>query len=178
MKISGFPTNIEEFKMLRDQAAMTPEGGAAMFIIALKMYAENPHEGLKCLIIQREINDLIVSGEEDSYAGYALPGCELSLIKTQLCRQPYIPNSYIMGTTAENDYKIPEGELQFDISINPYSGNPDSGKLKVFVRSTGADTARPVQVSRNSKGIWKATEYSSLIVGVRTANRALRQDDL
>lgn len=178
MKISRLPSNVEEFKVLRDQIAMTPEGGAAMFILALKIYAGHASEGLKCLIVQRDINDLVVSGEEDSYSGYALPGCELSLIRAQLSRQPYIPDSYFVGATPENDYKTPLDEMQFDISTNPYSGNPASGKLKVFVRSGGADTARPVQLNRNAKGIWKVAEYSSLILGVRKAQSELRQDDL
>jgi len=35
MKIQGLPANVEEFKLMRDEVAKTPEGGAAMFIIAL-----------------------------------------------------------------------------------------------------------------------------------------------
>lgn len=178
MKIKGLPTNVEEFKLMRDEVAKTPEGGAAMFIIALKIYSGHPSEGLKCLIVQREINDLHVSGGEDSYSGYAMPGCELSLIKTQLCRQPYIPDSYFVGTSPENDYKINEGDLQFDITTNPYSGDPSTGKVKVFVRSSGADTARPVQMQRNTKGIWKVKELTSLIVGIRETANDTRQASL
>jgi len=119
-----------------------------------------------------------VSGGEDSYSGYALPGCELSLIKTQLCRQPYIPDSYFVGTSPENDYRIDEGNLQLDITTNPYSGDPSSGKFKVFVRSSGADSARPVQLQRNNKGIWKVKEFTSLIVGIRETANGTRQDNL
>ena len=40
-------------------------------------------------------------------------------------------------------------------------------RAKLFVFSSGADSPRPVTVKKNNRGLWKATSYSSLDVGVR-----------
>lgn len=178
MKLPRFPLNADDFKALRDEVAGTPEGGAAAFIVALKLFSDNPEEGIQCLIMQREINDLVQSNQAQAYKGYSLSSSELSLLKSQLNRQKYIPDSYFMGATPENNYAVPEGSWEFDITTNPYSGDPNSGKVKLFVRSSGADTARPVQMMRNEQGIWKVKEYSSLIVGIRKAAQETRQDNL
>jgi hypothetical protein len=54
----------------------------------------------------------------------------------------------------------------FTFSDNPHSGDPETGTFKVFITSSGASSPRPVTVKRNDKGIWKAYEWSTLIVGV------------
>jgi hypothetical protein len=178
MKITKLPTNIDEFKVLRDELAITPEGGAAMFVIALKLFVEDPQLGLSCLIMQREINDLTASNAPGSYMGYMLNASEFSLMKSQLAKQPYIPASYFVGTTPQNSYSIPTGGFEMDITTNPYSGDPNSGKVKLFIRSSGADMSRPVAMVRNDKGLWKVKEYSSLIVGIKKSASEERQDNL
>lgn len=178
MKISSIPSNAEAFKTMRDQIAVTPEGGAAMFVLALKMWISNPNEGIKCLIMQREINDLQASNAADSYSGYALGASEFSLTKSQLSRQPYIPSSYFVGATPSNNYQHAEADLELEITSNPYSGDLNAGKFKVFVKSSGADSPRPVMMVRNDKGLWKVKEYSSLIVGIRKSANEERKDDL
>jgi hypothetical protein len=178
MKITRLPANADDFKTMRDEVAVTPEGGAAMFVIALKMYTENPEEGIKCLIMQKDIADLMQSNNAGSYKGYALNVSEFSLLKSQVGKQPYIPNSYFVGAKPENNYTIPEGNFELDIAANPYSGDPNSGKVKLFIRSYGADTSRPVAMVRNDKGLWKVKEYSSLIVGIRKMASEAPKDDL
>ncbi len=178
MKLPNLPRNAEEFKTLRDQLAVTPEGGAAMFVAALKLYSSNPEEGIKCLVMQRDINDLMQTSGANSYMGYALNNSEFSLLKSQLSKQKYLPDSYFTGALPANNYTVPPGEAGLEITTNPYSGDPESGKVKVFVRSSGADTPRPVAMSRNDKGLWKVKEYSSLIVGIRKAASEERQDNL
>jgi hypothetical protein len=140
MKLSKLPVNADEFKAMRDQLAVTPEGGAAMFVAALKLFTVNAEEGIKCLVMQREINDLMQSSSPNSYMGYALNNSEFSLLKSQLAKQKYLPDSYFAGALPANNYTIPDGEAELEITTNPYSGDPESGKVKVFVRSSGADT--------------------------------------
>ncbi len=178
MKISTFPKNAEEFKLLRDTVAVTPEGGAAMFVIAMKMWVSNPAEGIKCMIMQREINDLQPQNGAESYMGYSLGSSEYSLFRSQINHQPYLPDSYIAGAVPGNNYQDADIDLEFEITSNPYSGDPSSGKFKVFIRSSGADSPRPVTMVRNDKGLWKVKEYSSLIVGIRNAQKEERSDDL
>ena len=51
VKIADQPGNVEDFVTLRNAVATTPEGGAAMFLLALKIYVYNPKLGEKCLVI-------------------------------------------------------------------------------------------------------------------------------
>lgn len=178
MKISKLPLNVDEFKAMRDELAVSPEGGAAMFVIALKMFVANPAEGVKCMIMQREMKYLDQNSGPNSYMGYALGNSELSLVKNQIGKQKYIPDSYFAGAIPQNNYTIPENSFELDISTNPYSGNAESGSIKLFIRSSGADTARPVAMTRNDKGLWKVAEYSSLIVGIRKAANEELKDNL
>ncbi len=52
-------------------------------------------------------------------------------------------------------------------SDNPYSGNPATGRYKLFVACSGA-RAPPITVTRDGgDGLWEAHGWSSLAVGVR-----------
>jgi hypothetical protein len=85
----------------------------------------------------------------------------------QVGSRSYIPRSYIQGTTPRNGYRLPEAPYRFEFAHNPYSGDEASGAYKVFLVSSGADSARPVSLRRKEGGLWKAWEWSSLLVGVR-----------
>jgi len=64
-------------------------------------------------------------------------------------------------------YSLPAPPYRLDFSANAYSGDPTAGLYKVFVACSGA-RPRPVTVARDrTDGLWKAYEWSSLLVGVR-----------
>ncbi len=46
------------------------------------------------------------------------------------------------------------------------NGNRETGQYKVFVACSGAELPRPVTLKKNDQGLWKASEWSSLLVGV------------
>lgn len=82
-------------------------------------------------------------------------------------QQPYTARSYFAGTSADNQYALPSTlTVNADSTSNPHNGNTDT-QAKVFVTSTGADSARPLHVGKNDKGIWKANNWSSLLMGVK-----------
>ena len=98
-------------------------------------------------------------------------------IVSQVEAQPYLPRSYIGDATPDNLYEVPAPPYVISVSDNPYSGDPDSGTYKVFVSCSGAASPRPITVARNNRGIWKAREWSSIIVGVK-APATQGDDDL
>jgi hypothetical protein len=75
--------------------------------------------------------------------------------------------SYISGATPENGYDIGVPPFVVTCTDGPYSGDASTGAYKVFVASSGAASPRPVTLQINDKGIWKASEWSSLISGVQ-----------
>ena len=169
--ISKVPTTVEEFIELRNVKAVTPEGGAVMFLIALKVYNDNPELGNKFLVLAADKSRLI-SG--DVYKGYKLMRGDMNLINRQLAQYKNIANSYIKGANPKNGYTV-QLPYEYELTENPYSGNRDEGKFKNFVKCYGADSPRPVHTKRNNKGIWKAYNWSSVITGIRKPE--IEEDD-
>ena len=89
------------------------------------------------------------------------------LTERQLKKNSYVIRSYFSGTSPENNYSIPEKNLESVLSTNRYSGTAEEGKVKFFVDCSGADSPRPITVKRNSHQEWYTHEFSSLIVGIR-----------
>jgi hypothetical protein len=172
--VEKFPITTDEFVAIRDKIAISPEGGAAVFALALAVYGSDQELGLACLTISADKSRLT---NGNAYKGFTIIASDLSLLKMQLDKALYIGNSYVQGTSAANGYTLPSGSLKYDISENPYSGDKASGRYKVFVRCTGADTPRPISLQVNDKGLWKAIEWSSLIVGIKAPPKK-ESDDL
>ncbi len=162
VKIEKLPTTVEEFIEVRNQLANTPQGGAAVFIMALKIQSENPSIGEKCLIIAADRARLMTG---NVYKDFQLDTFGMRRIKEQLKYSPYIPNSYFVGATSENGYNF-NVPTEMNCSINAHSGNESEGVLKIFVKSSGADSPRPIVMKRNNRGIWKANEWSSIVMGI------------
>jgi len=158
--VDKLPTSTEEFIQFRDKIATTPEGGAVAFIVASMLYSQNPKMGRECVIIQTDMNQLQQSN--DGYKGYNLTSSNDFQLK-QIDNKKYIPFSYVQGTSSENGYQLPSGSFKIKIDRVADAGD----KMKVFVWSTGADSSRPITLKKNDKGIWKAWEFSSIMVGVR-----------
>lgn len=172
--IETLPQTIDEFTNLRDQMAATPEGGAAMFILALKIYIADATLGQQCLIVSTDKGSLVESTA--GYKGYSLLKHDMDLINRQLDNNPSIPDSYIKGSSPDNNYKT-ELPYTMQFSYNSYCGDPQTGVFKVFVACSGADSPRPIHIRRNDKGIWKASNWSSVLVNIKKA-AASTTDDL
>lgn len=163
--IDRLPQSAGEFAALQEQVARTPQGGAAMMVVALLLYAGDETLGQQCLAaaVGRE---RLQEGPR-GFEGWQLRAGDLQLIRMQVGDKDYIPRSYFAGATPEDSYRLPSPPYVLEFSDNPYSGDPDSGRYKVFVACSGASTPRPVTLERDEGGIWRASEWSSLVVGVQ-----------
>ncbi len=159
--VDKLPSSTEEFITFRDKMATTPEGGAVAFIVASMLYSQNPSMGRECVIIQTDMSQLQQSNS--GYKGFDLTSSNNFQLK-QIDSRKHIPFSYVQGTTNENGYQLPGGAMKFKIERTMDAG---PNMIKVFVWSTGADSARPITLKKNDKGIWKPVEFSSIMVAVR-----------
>ncbi len=159
--VDKLPSSTEEFIQFRDKIANTPEGGAVAFVVATMLYSQNPSMGRECVIIQTDMSQLDASNS--GYKGYNLRSSNDFQLK-QIDSKKYIPFSYAQGTSNENGYQLPSGSFKIKVERTADAGN---GLMKAFVWSTGADSARPITLKKNDKGMWKAYEFSSIMVGVR-----------
>jgi hypothetical protein len=165
VSFSKIPANTDEFLNLRNELAKSPEGGAAVFVVAMLIYAQDPALGRQCLIIASDKSLLRASGNS-GYKGFDFGANSDYLIK-QMDNKKYMANSYIQGTSVNNAYALGKPPYRIRCFANPYSGKAEDGQIKVFVNCTGASSDRPITLLRNEQGIWKAKEFSSLVVGIQ-----------
>jgi len=163
IQIDFLPENEEQFLNLRNSIATTAEGGAAAFIIALKLLTMSNILGAKALILQMDKSQLQV--DEHSYMGYQIPYKHWKLFETQLNANYYIPNSYILGSSPANRYQI-ELPYVIEFEFQKYAEISDIQKKKIFVKTSGSESIRPIVLKQNDKGIWKAFEWSSLLAKI------------
>lgn len=159
--LPGLPSSIEEFESQRDSVANTPEGGAAMTIVALIVLSENESLGMQMLTVALDRSNL---QKGSVYKGFA-PHRSLNYHLGRVRSWKNGVYSYVQGATPQNGYQLPNGELVFRFSRNRYSETSPEN-IKVFVESSGASSPRPVRLIKNNRGVWKAKELSSLFLGV------------
>ena len=161
IKIADQPGNIDDFVTLRNAVAITPDGGAAMFLLALKIYAENPKLGKKCLVVSVH-KSLLKEGKV--YKGYKLADADMDLIKRNIGNNKLIPNSYIVGSKPENNYKavLP---FEYDMTVNLLGKVKD--ETKVSIKCSGADSKRQLMLKKNNRGYWKVSTWSSVLANIK-----------
>lgn len=173
VSVERFPSTIEDFVELRNELAVTPEGGAAVFVVAMNMHVDDPELGIQAFTIALDRDQL--QEASDGYKGFK-PGFRyMNLIRSELKQKPYIAPSYFIGTSPSSGYRLPSPPYEIEVHTNPHSDISENEK-KYFVRSTGADSVRPIYLKKNNRGIWKVTN-ESLILGVRPP-KELVDDDL
>lgn len=171
--VPKMPATVEEFTAWRNQVATEPEGGAAVYVVALATYAKDKDLGLQFLTIAIDQAHL-VNGNQ-GVKGRQPKGIAVQRWKENIGRKPYVARSYFEGTSPENSYQLPAANLEISYSeVRDLGGN----RSKVFVVSSGADSPRPITLQQNDKGLWKAWEWSSLSVGTRPPKQAPVDDDL
>jgi hypothetical protein len=169
--INKQPTTIEEFVELRNQISITPEGGATLFLLAFKIFNENEELGHQCLVVAADQNSLT---QGTVYRDFQLMKNEINLMKSQLSQNRRIPNSYISGTKVDDNYEV-QLPYNYEFTTNAYSGDESKGSVKLFVKCSGADSPRPLIMIKNDKGIWKASQWSSVLVGIK---KPAKKDDI
>ncbi len=175
VEIGHLPQSIAEFVALRDRIAETPQGGAAVMVVALLIYAEDQVLGEQALTVA--VDQERLQEAADGYRGWQVRKRPLQFVQRQILDSPHIPRSYFLGTSPESGYQLHDPPLRVECRSGPYSGDVDSNTYKIYVTSSGASSARPVTLHRNQRGFWKAYEWSSLLLGVRPPEEH-RPDDL
>ncbi|EOQ94964.1 hypothetical protein LEP1GSC195_0761 [Leptospira wolbachii serovar Codice str. CDC] len=167
VNISSEPTTIEEFKSLQSNLAATPEGGAAILVLAISLYGKNQDLGRKAVTLSVLSKNRQKSTKPTAVDGVDLGGSDLYLLG-QLDKYKMLSNGYWKGAEPSNGY-TPSLPLTVETYTNPYSGDESTGKLKLFVATRGASSFRPVSVEKDTDGLWRAKEMSSLFVGMMPA---------
>jgi hypothetical protein len=172
ISIPSIPASVEEFISIRNQIATSPEGGAAVFVLAMILFDRDEKLGVEALTVALDRSNL--REDMNGYKGFS-PGINLSYHIDRFSRNSYWGRAYIEGTSPENQYTLPPVPLQLSIGRNSYS-EQKNGDVKVFIKCSGADNPRPISMRVNDKGLWKAVECSSMFLGMRAPEQEISDD--
>ncbi|HHW94000.1 MAG TPA: hypothetical protein GX734_05840 [Clostridiaceae bacterium] len=147
-----FPRTNDEFLSIASDLMVRPEGTAALLIVALKVYTKDRETGLAML------NHL--------HGPRPLSNHDKQFLRDRLSDKLYLPDSYALGATVENNY-TPNEPFTVDVAHDPVSANEDN-LFRVRITSSGADTPRLVVLRRKkSGGDWFLWEYPGIVSGIR-----------
>jgi hypothetical protein len=154
--VTGMATTLEQFQAKIPVQAKEPKGAVHLWLEAIYIYTTKDKElGSQCITLMCKDKSWKTS------TGYFI---------ASLNEKPYIWRSYAKGSSPENNYQMDPNKFEVTITrltTQPYPDKPEGQYAKFFVTSSGADTPRPMALERNIRGEYKASEFSSLCVGVR-----------
>lgn len=146
-KFSAIPTNVEELRKLPEAVLDTPYKTAALALLVLCHYKDNPDETF-------EMFDFLNGPDE------VLPSTR-AMIEERLVEAVYKPYSFFAGATPENEYK-PNEPYTITVSSNSHSFENENWAV-LFVQSGGADSPRNITLRKKpSTGQWFINEIQCL----------------
>ena len=148
--LDTLPASLADFKTLPLQ---TPEAVCAGFLCALKLYLTDKDAGVAAMDILR--------------GPRPMTPYDAQFLRDRLRGKEYLPLAYFEGATPENGY-TPARPYVLDVLPDPRPQDIEPGYLRVFLKTAGADSPRPVKLRQKpSTGEWFLWEYSSPLSGIR-----------
>ncbi|MGI6249309.1 MAG: DUF6935 domain-containing protein [Acutalibacteraceae bacterium] len=139
----ALPKSLSEIKALPEASLQEPFFTAALLIPAFCLWPNNKDEAMEILNF--------LKGPQP------LSNYDIQFISERLRGNEYVPMSYFNGATPENNY-TPSEPLTVTVSTTPLSFY-ESGYARLFLRSGGADSPRPVLIRQKpSTGEWFMVE--------------------
>ena len=132
------PQTLATFSALPQAAMQRPSDTAALFIAAMCVYPRDTQTALQMIDV--------LKGPQP------LSGYDKQFIADRMRGKDYVPRSYFVGATPENNY-MPTHPYTIMVSENPYSYQ-EQGYAKLFLKSGGADSPRPIQLRQAKDGKW------------------------
>ena len=129
------PDTFEGFTALPQASMSTPFETA---VVALCVYPHSPETSIRMLNFLR--------------GPRPLNGQEISFIKDRFRAKDYVPRSYFMGATPQNDY-TPQQPYTIQV-MSDHNSFLNQGFAKLFIPSGGADSPRPIQLREGKDGKW------------------------
>ncbi len=153
VRLQCIPTSLQEFQSLADSMPGTPESICALFLCAVSIFDKNQSDGTQAMNILRGPRPMLPY--------------DVQFLRDRLRGKSYLPLAYFAGATPQNGYK-PSTPYVLDVLADPRPQDVESGYLRVFLKTPGADSPRPIKLRQKaSTGEWFLWEYSSILTGIR-----------
>ncbi len=129
------PTCVAELTALPEAALNSPFCTAALTVVAMHAYTLNTQQGIDMINVLKGPQPLSVYDKQ--------------FLRDRLAASKYLPSSYMQGSSVQNNY-TPTVPYSITVCENPYS-YAEAGYAKLFLRSSGADTERPVKLRQKGE---------------------------
>ena len=149
--IQKLPTTAAEFASMPQMDLTKPENTCAMLLVALQLYTKDKNAGVEAVNLLR--------------GPRPLSPYDIQFLRDRLCDKLYLPLAYFDGATPQNNY-TPSQPLTLQILSDPRPQDVEDGYLRVFLKTAGADSPRPIKLRRKGEN-WYLWEYSSILSGIR-----------
>ena len=150
--IQKIPENLQEFERLAAQGRK-PEHICALFLCALALFDRDKDAGISAMNLLR--------------GPRPMTPYDAQFLRDRLRGKPYLPFAYFEGATPENGYQ-PRTPYRLNVLADPRPQDMEPGYLRVFLKTAGADSPRPMKLRQKvSTGQWFLWEYSSILSGIR-----------
>ena len=148
---SAFPTTLDAFRSAEQNDLTKPENTCAMFLAALALFDRDKAAGTEAINLLRGPRTLLPY--------------DVQFLKDRLRGKAYLPFAYFDGAAPENQYK-PAEPYTLQVLEDPRPQDIEDGYLRIFLKTAGADSPRPIKLRRkgNCYYLW---EYSSVLSGIR-----------
>ena len=162
----ALPSSVDEFLAMRAEFMKGKDewqkayGGASLFLYALMVRTQDEALGDQLVVLALDKYNL---ADGDVYKGKDWNKAASFYLDDQLKGKNHIPRAHAKGTKQSDGYELDMSKpvtLVYRRQIKAVP-NPGSGDAKVFACTSGAPTCRPIQLKRNTKGIWKVPSRPS-----------------
>ena len=148
--LTHLPDTAAEFEAL---SRHTPEEVCACFLCALNLYIKDKDAGVAAMDLLR--------------GPRPMTPYDAQFLRDRLRGKEYLPLAYFEGATPENSY-TPAQPYVLNVLPDPRPQDMEPGYLRLFLRTAGADSPRPIKLRQKpSTGEWFLWEYSSPLSGIR-----------
>lgn len=131
----------------------TPEEVCAGFLCALKLFQTDRDAGVAAMDLLR--------------GPRPMTPYDVQFLRDRLRGKEYLPLAYFEGAAPENGY-TPARPYTLNVLPDPRPQDVEPGYLRVFLKTAGADSPRPMKLrQKGSTGEWFLWEYSSILSGIR-----------
>lgn len=150
--IQKIPESLQEFEALA-AGQRAPEKISALFLCALSLFDRNMADGVSAMNLLR--------------GPKPMTPYDAQFLRDRLRGKAYLPLAYFEGATPQNGYK-PNVPYVLNVLSDPRPQDIEPGYLRVFLKTAGADSPRPMKLRQKaSTGEWFLWEYSSILSGIR-----------
>lgn len=149
--LGKIPSNLEEFKSMKEMDLTKVENTCAMFLCALDLFIRDRNTGVEAINILKGPVDLNPH--------------EISFLADRVRDKAYLARMYFEGARPDNNY-APSQPLTIIFYPDGRPKDCEPGYIRLYLKTAGADAKRAIKL-RQKGDQWYIWEYPGIVMDVR-----------